>query len=502
MINALLPTTHPPVRHGIAAAFLACTIVTLIALPLRGFLNPVNLVMLYLLAIVIVASRYDRVASTWAAIASALCFDFFLVEPYYSFAISDIQYAITFAVLLLTGLVISALTSRLAAQSRYFEAKERQTAALYAVARKLASARGRDNMLYIIRSHIEEAYGGTASIWMPVSDELRCLTHPAQSDDLKEKSAAKYAYEQNLPAGLDTTTLPGAHGYYLPLKGTQDVMGVLGFLTSQGEYLHVKPQLEAVAHVAASALERAGIAEHAEKHKVEAEGEKLRNTLLSAVSHDFRTPLAAIKGVISSLMMKDSRVSSADKQDLLASAHSETLRLERIVSNLLEVTILESGRLKLKKDYYFLSELMGNALKQTDPLLHERSISCSIPSDLPPLHVDGLLIEQVFINLLENASKYTPSGSPIIIRSQFYGGQISIAMEDHGPGIPPGEEEAIFDAFHTTASVPRKGSGLGLAICRGILRAHGGEIKAANSQNGAMFMMTLPASQPPITEAE
>jgi two-component system sensor histidine kinase KdpD len=245
------------------------------------------------------------------------------------------------------------------------------------------------------------------------------------------------------------------------------------------------------------------VAELAEHHKVEAEGEKLRNALLSAVSHDFRTPLASIKGVISSLLMEENRLSPDDKKDLLSSAHGEVARLERIVSNLLEVTLLESGKLKLKKDYYFLPELVGNALKQTEAALQGRAVTCQMPPDPPALQVDGLLIEQVLVNLLENAAKYTPAGSPVAIHANSYGGRVNIVIEDEGSGIPAGEEEKIFDAFHTVAPSMRKGSGLGLAICRGILQAHGGVIRAENRpQGGAVFTITLPVSVvPTMTEA-
>jgi len=497
------PSTASDPWKGRIVALLVTALCTLIGLGLRGQLNPVNLVMLYLLGVVLVASRYGREASGWAAILGALSFDFFLVEPYYSFAISDVQYVITFVVLLITGLVISAKTSRLAEQSRYFEIKERHTAALYMIARKLASTRGRDNMLYVIRLHIEEAFGGTAMIWVMENGTLQCMTHPAMNDHLKEKSAALFAYEHVQPAGAGTPTPTGAQGFYLPLKGSQSVMGVLGLLPKAEQLLPSdKLQLEAVAHVAASALERVIIAESAEQHKIEAEGEKLRNTLLSSVSHDFRTPLASIKGVISSLMLQDDRLRPEDKNELLASAHGEVARLERVVSNLLEVTLLESGKLKLKKDYYFLPELIGNALKQTETILHGRQITHHIQPELPALQVDGLLIEQVLVNLLENAAKYTPDGSPITLHCDSYGGQVKIAIEDTGSGIPAGEEEKIFDAFHSAEHQSRKGTGLGLAICRGILQAHGGGIKAQNRpQGGAVFTITLPIGViPAITE--
>ena len=477
---------------------------TLVGLALRGYLDPTNLAMLYLLAVVLVASRYGRGASALTAILAALSFDFFLVEPYYSFVISDIQYVITFVGLLITGLLISAKTSQLVTQSAYFKTKEQNTAALYAVAHELVSTRGQDNMLQVIRRHVEESFDGIATLWMPSHDSQLSRVIPSDSpDDLKEKSAAIFAYEHGQSTGLGTLTPTGAKGYYIPLKGLEKILGVLGFLPHDANALRAdeKARLEAFASVATSALERVNVAELAEQHKIEAEGEKLRNTLLSSVSHDFRTPLASIKGVISSLMLEDDRLGHEDKKELLASAHGEVVRLERIVSNLLEVTLLESGKLKLKKDYYFLPELVGNALKQSESALKSRQVTCNIQPDMPTLYVDGLLIEQVLVNLMENAAKYTPDGSSIHLHCDSYGGQVKIVIEDTGSGIPAGEEEKIFDSFYTAAQTTRKGSGLGLAICRGILQAHGGSIKAENRpQGGAVFTITLPVSIVPNVE--
>lgn len=504
--NLSSPSSHDlDPWKGRVYALAVTALCTVIGLGLRGYLNPVNLVMLYLLGVVLVASRYGREASSWAAILGALSFDFFLVEPYYSFAITDIQYVITFFVLLITGLVISAKTSQLAAQSSYFKTKEQNTSALYSVARELASIRGQDNMLHVIRRHVEESFDGVATLWIARRGNLVCITHPEFSDELKEKSAAQFAYENGQVAGAGTLTLAGVKGYYIPLKGTEKILGVLGFLPNDAHALNTdeKTRLEALASVATSALERVNVAELAEQHKIEAESEKLRNTLLSSVSHDFRTPLASIKGVISSLMMEDNRLQPEDKKELLASAHGEVARLERVISNLLEVTLLESGKLKLKRDYYFLPELVGNALKQTEAALQQRRVTCHIQPDLPALQVDGLLIEQVLVNVLENATKYTPDGSPITLHCDSYGGTVKIVIEDVGSGIPAGEEEKIFDAFHSAAEQPRKGSGLGLAICRGILLAHGGSIKAENRpQGGAIFTITLPIGIiPTMTEA-
>jgi len=489
-----VPDTHQASStKAYVFALIACAVATALALPLRDYLNPANAVMFYLLGVILTAARYGRRASIAASGFAFLAYNFFFTEPYYTFYVNDYKDVLTLLLLLVSGIVAGAQTSKLQAERNFFRTKEHNTSVLYAMSNELTATRGREHIIATISRHVEEAFSAQAIVWSP-STKLA---------ELREEQAAHWAYEHQQPSGLGTTTLPGAQAYYVPLAGTGYVLGVMprarqGFTADERDMIHT------FANLAASALERTDIAEVAEKTKVEAEGEKLRNALLSAVSHDFRTPLASIKGVISSMLMEDDRLQPDDKKELLTSAHGEVARLERIVSNLLEVTLLESGKLKLKKDYYFLPELVGNALKQTEATLQGRPVHCHLQPDLPALQVDGLLIEQVLVNLLENAAKYTPDGSPITLRCDAYGGQAKIIIEDEGTGIPVGEEEKIFDAFHTAATAqPRKGSGLGLAICRGILQAHGGSIKGENrAEGGAVFTITLPVGAlPAMTEA-
>jgi len=480
---------------GYGFALAACAVATVFALPFRDYLNSANAVMFYLLGVIATAARYGQKASIAASVFSFFSYNFFFTEPYYTFYVNDYKDVLTLLLLLMSGIIAGAQTSKLQAERNFFRTKEHNTSVLYAMSNELTATRGREIIITTISHHIKEAFNAAVTVWFP----------EWPMSELREEQAARWAYDHNQPAGLGTSTLPGASGYYVPLAGTDRVLGVLGltprdpraFTSDEREMIHT------FANLAASALERADTAEIAEKVKVEAEGEKLRNALLSAVSHDFRTPLASIKGVISILLMEDSRITPEDRKDLLASAHGEVARLERIVSNLLEVTLLESGKLQLRKDYYFLPELIGNALKQTEATLQGRKITCQMQQDLPTLHVDGLLIEQVLVNLLENAAKYTPEGSPVVIHGNTYGGQMKIIIEDNGAGIPAGEEEKIFDAFHTGSPFNRKGSGLGLAICRGILQAHGGSIKADNRlEGGAAFTITLPVGAiPAMTEA-
>jgi two-component system, OmpR family, sensor histidine kinase KdpD len=252
--------------------------------------------------------------------------------------------------------------------------------------------------------------------------------------------------------------------------------------------------LETFASIIATALERANAAELVEKTLVEAESEKLRNILLSSVSHDLRTPLAAITGAASTLLIEGGKITEEYKKELLRSIHEEGARLARMVTNLLDVSSLESGSVKLNKELYFIEELIGSALMRVETKLAEHNVATKIEHGLPLLRIDGLLIEQVLINLLENAADFTPSGTTVTITATTVKPDVHVVVSDNGPGIPKGDEERIFDKFYANEKGNKKGGGLGLAICRGIIHAHGGKIWAQNAPegSGALFTFTLP----------
>ncbi len=429
----------PSIRQwrGYALALGMTALMTAIGLPFRDTSNPENAVVLYLLGVVILAGNFGLATSLTASFLAFLAYNFFFTEPFYSFAVYQPGDLVTLGLLLATGFFASLQTSKLQAQSRYFRAKERNTAALYAMSQELASTRGREKMVAVVRRHLDRAMDGTALLWFPDAHGDVEQDDEVMASNVRDEMAARWVLGQGRPAGQGTdhhAERGGAITCRSPARwGT---FGVLGFVPHGGRSLapEEKEILETFASLAASALERVQVAEVAETHKVEAESEKLRNTLLSSVSHDLRTPLASIKGVISSLMLDEDRIGGATRRELLSSAHGEVTRLERVVSNLLDVTRLESGQVVLRRDYYFVPELVGNALKQVGALLGQRTVVTSIADDLPAVWVDGLLIEQVLVNLLENAAKYTPAASTITITAQVQReGWVGIAVEDNGP---------------------------------------------------------------------
>jgi two-component system sensor histidine kinase KdpD len=319
--------------------------------------------------------------------------------------------------------------------------------------------------------------------------------------DTTELGVSQWVYEHREMAGLGTSTLPGAKALYLPLVASRGTLGVLGVRPTESRALEAPEQLhqlETFANQTALAIERAQLAKEAQEAQVRAEAERMRNALLSSVSHDLRTPLATIMGSASSLLENGTHFQRGTWQDLLQSIVDEAERLNRLVGNLLDMTRLEAGTLAVKKDWLPLEEVVGTALARMEKRLGNRPVAIHVPADLPLVQIDGVLIEQVLINLLENGVKYTPVKSEIDISASVSDGAVRVEVADRGPGFAPGEEERLFDKFYRGQTGDSRGVGLGLAICRAIVEAHGGKIWAENRPGGgAAFRFTLPAKDVP-----
>ncbi len=488
--------------YGWAMAVVAlCTAVAWLMFP---YFESANIIMVYLLGVVGVAARSTRGPSVLASILSVAAFDFFFVRPYYSFGVSDTQYFITFAVMLVVALVISGLTIRIRAQADSARQRERRTAALYGMSRELASVRGAQNILSAAVRHIAEVFRSQVVILLPDASGRPTIQPglPAQFEmDTTELGVSQWVFEHRQMAGLGTNTLPGAKALYLPLVASRGTVGVLGVRPAESRTLEAPEQLhqlETFANQTALAIERTLLAEEAQQAQVKAEAERLRNALLSSVSHDLRTPLATIMGSASSLLENGTHFQRGTWQNLLQSILDEAERLNRLVGNLLDMTRLEAGTLAVKKDWHPLEEVIGTALARMEKRLGTRPIITHMPADLPLVQIDGVLIEQVFINLLDNGIKYTPVRSGIDISASVSEGAVLAEVADRGPGFAPGEEERVFDKFYRGQTADSRGVGLGLAICRAIVEAHGGKIWAENRpEGGAVFRFTLPAKDVP-----
>jgi two-component system sensor histidine kinase KdpD len=416
--------------------------------------------------------------------------------------VSDARYLFTFAVMLVVGLVISRLTVRIRSQAEAAHHRERQTAVLYAMTRELASTRGIEALLEIAIRHVSEVFHGQVVLLVPGAGGGIEPGAGAQFEvDGNDLGVARWVFEHRQPAGLGTATLPGASALYLPLLGSTGPVGVLGFRPSdrhamdEPERLH---QLETFAAQTALALERARLSRDAQEAEVRIESERLRNSLLSSVSHDLRTPLATITGAVSTILDGRDRLDRGIEQELLESVRDEADRLNRLVQNLLEMTRLEAGAVELRTELHPPEEVIGAALGRVGKRLAGRRVTTKVPTDLPLVPMDDVLVEQVLVNLLDNALKYTPAGSPIEVIATATDETLTIEVADHGPGLPAGMEERVFDKFYRGEPVGARGAGLGLAICRGVVRAHGGRIWAHNLPGGGVaFLFTLPVGPAP-----
>jgi two-component system sensor histidine kinase KdpD len=489
--------------YGRAAAIVAlCTGVAWAMFP---FFELSNLIMVYLLGVVGVAARSTPGPSVLACALSVAAFDFFFVPPFLTFAVSDTQYFVTFAVMFVVALLIGGLTGRIRWLAQAAEQRERRTAALYALSRELAGVRGVTNILEAATRHVAEVFRSRVVVLL--SDATGALAPRADLTggyemDASELAVGRWVYEHKQMAGLGTATLPGVKALYLPLVASRGPIGTLGVCPRDPQTLESPEQihqLETFANQTALALERGQLAEVAQEAHIRAEKEQLRSSLLSSVSHDLRTPLATITGAASSLLEVEGRLDDPTRRDLLESIAEEAGRLSRLVGNLLQMTRLESGAVEVRKEWQPLEEVVGAALSHVGQHIKGHPLSVRIPKELPLVPMDDVLIEQVLINLLDNAGKYSPEGAAIAVAAWSEEQTIVTEVADRGPGLPSGAEEQVFEKFYRGRSgAGQRGAGLGLAICRGIVEAHGGRIWAANRPDGgAVFRFALPAGGTP-----
>ena len=455
----------------------------------HGHLELTNLTMVYLLGVVIVALEWGRGPAILAAALSVATFDFFFVPPRFTMAVSDTEYLITFAGLLVVGLVLSALASRVREQVRAARQREASTAALYALSRDLAAASTHEEILAAIARHVGTAFDRMVAIFT-VKDGRPEVAYRGPEFPLTENESAVAAWvmQHGEPAGRGTETLPAARGRYVPLKTAEGIKGVLGVVPQTGGTALGPDQeqlLQAFGSQAALALERVQTATATQRRELSRETEKLQTAVLNSISHDLRTPLASVSGALSSLLDGDTHHDDATQRALLETAKDGADRLTHLVTNLLDMTRVEAGALSLRKEPGDIEDLVGAALAQLGSRGREREIEFDIPPDLPSVPMDFALMTQALSNVLDNALKYAASERPIRIEARTVGGEVYVSVADRGPGIPEPDLVRIFDKFQRAEHPPNEaGLGLGLTISKGIIEAHGGRIWAANRPDG------------------
>ena len=503
-------STHRNPWPGLAAAAASSVAVALLATPLLPFLDLANIVMLFLLAVVGVAVKFGRRPALVAAVLNVAAFDFFFVPPRFSFAVSDVQYLVTFAVMITVGLVVGQLTASLRYQVRVARYREDRARSLYEMARELGLVLTQEQIAEISDKYVEQAFRAKASVLFPNDhDHLQNASLSTGSTPEVDMALAQWAYDHTDAAGAGTDTLPASRALYVPLKAPMRTRGVIVVEPANPRLLMIPEQrqlLDTYAALIAIAVERVHFVTVAQDTLVSMETERLRNSLLAALSHDLRTPLTALIGMSETLSLALARVGSPLHPEAQAITE-QALRTSQLVSNLLDMARLQSGTITLKRDWQSLEELAGSAIRSIASALKSHPVRVELPADLPLLYGDGVLLERVLVNLFENAAKYTPPGTAITLSARRDGDQINVTVADDGAGLPAGDAEDLFRKFsrgEKESSAP--GVGLGLAICRAIVQAHGGDITANNRAppaHGAVFEWTLPHKQAPsIAEPE
>jgi two-component system, OmpR family, sensor histidine kinase KdpD len=488
---------HRPIRRYFASLGMVI-LATLLGTLVRLDFEPANLVMLYLTVVVISAVYLGRGPSLLAALAGVLAFDYFLVPPYLTLAVSDTQYILTFIGLFVVSLVVSTLTARVREQAEAAIHREAQTSVLYNLGRDLTSAIGLEQVSQIIIDHIGQIFGRYVVIFMSENGRVKAFAaSPGYQPDDNDLAVATWVYQHDQPAGRGTDTLSAAALRCHPLKTARGLVGVLG-VRPVGDSALLSPEqrqtLAAFANQAALAIERDRLAEQARQTELLQATEKLQTALLNSISHDLRTPLVSITGALSSLTEPGIALDDESRRSLLQTAREEADRLNRLVGNLLNMTRLEAGAMHINLEPYDVQDAIGAALEQLGERARTRPVTVEIASDLPMVWMDFGLIVQALVNLLDNAIKYSRPETPIEVHARLSADRIQIEVCDRGMGIPPDDLQRVFDKFYRVQRPESvSGTGLGLAICKGIVDAHGGTIQATlRPGGGTEFRIDLP----------
>lgn len=489
----------------IGLTVLVCGITTVMAYSVSETLDMVNVVMIFMLTVLWVAVKLGREPAIWASVLNVMCFDIFFVPPQFSLAVSDLEYLITFAVMLITGLTVTHYTSSLQNRAKEAQQRENRTQALYQLAKALAGALQRQQAIDCCAHMIGQQLAASVQILTPQmkDTQLQAHNHPLSCE--VDLTVAQMAFEQGHRIYNPELQDLGLASLYIPLQASMRLRGVLAIRIDRSIGLdqHNHDLLDAVASLLAVALERLHYVEVAQAAELDIQTERLRNRLLSALSHDLRTPLTAMVGLADSLFLIKPPLPTI-ALETAQTLHEQADRLCNLVSNLLDMARLSSGSIALRREWQPLEEVIGASLKLLTPSLGSQRVDVYLPKDLPWVEIDSVLMERVLCNLLENAAKYGHSERPIEIRAHTDGQTLSLEVLDFGAGFPKDTLPHVFEPFvrgSNQAGTP--GTGLGLAICRLIVEAHGGALAAQNRHDqGAVVCVTLPLGNPPLIEDE
>ncbi|MGK4442008.1 two-component system sensor histidine kinase KdpD [Yersinia enterocolitica] len=493
--------------RGCVAAIGLCALITVLSQWLIPGFDQANLVMVYLLGVVIIALFYGRWPSVFAAVINVASFDLFFVQPHWSLAVTDVQYLVTFGVMLIVGIVVGNLTAGVRYQARIARYREQRARHLYEMSRGLNRALTPADIAKTSRHFLSSSFQAKTDLLLPQEDgRLQQIATDEGNTLSVDEAIARWSFDKGAPAGAGTDTLPGVPYQLLPLTAAKQTFGVLAIEPANLRQLMVPEQqrlLQTFTSLIANALERLHLARSAELAKLDAEREQLRNSLLAALSHDLRTPLTVLFGQAEILTL-DLAAEGSRHAPQANQIRQQVLSTTRLVNNLLDMARIQSGGFSLRKEWQSLEEIVGSALHLLEATLSHNQIRVELPGEMVLINCDGSLLERVFINLLENAHKYAGYDALLGIRAVVQGEWLNIEVWDNGSGVAVGQEQLIFDKFsrgNKESAIP--GVGLGLAICRAIIDVHGGRIWVEkNAEGGASFHFTLPLEAAPDIDAD
>ena len=487
------------------------TAALVIGLALNQLLEVSNIALVFLGAVLTSAVTYGLWPSVFAALSSALVYNFFFIPPLHTFSIGDPENAMALFFFTVVAVVTGNLTARIRAQAISAGQRARTMEELYTFSRKLAGSVVLDDLLWATTYQIASMLKVRVVLLLPQDGTIAVGAGYPPEDTLAEAdfAAAKWAWEHAQPAGRGADTLPGVHWLFLPMKTGRGAVGVVGLDSDRPGPLLTPDRrrlLDSLVDQAALAVERITLARDIDQARLTAETERLRSAMLTSISHDLRTPLASILGAATSLRNYRDSLDDKARDDLAGVIQDESERLNRFIANLLDMTRLESGKILSTGEMIDLSDVVGSALERAGKVIGEHTVHTGLAPELPMLRLDPVLFEQVLFNLLDNAAKYSPAGTEIAMTAQRAGDHVVIQIMDEGDGIPETDLERIFDKFYRVHAADRKraGTGLGLAICRGFVEAMGGAIAASNrkDRSGAIFTITLPVPQDALAAVE
>ena len=473
---------------------------------IKPYLGSDTVPLIFMIAVLVVAYLFGRGPSIFAALASAACYNYFFISPLYSFIIADPINIASLFFFLFAALIVSSLTARVRSQADLARNRAKITSALYGFSSALASNATLEDLLATSVSQIEATLGADVVIMLPDAEgqlEVAAALPANQPIEEADLGAAQWSLQNERGAGRGSETLPGARRLFLPLRTERGVIGVVGLGPGSRPDIILTPDerrlVDALMGQAAVAIERVWLAKEMDDARVIAKAEQLRSALLTSLSHGIKTPLATITAAAGSLCEHGERLDTNSRREVAKTIEGEAARLSRFVINLLNMTRVEAGTVKISHEPADISKIIGTAVQDSERLLKDFKVVVDIESKLPLLEVDVQLMEQVFVNLLDNASKYAPPGSTITVSVRKVGQIMRLQVIDEGAGIPEDQLSFIFEKFHRVKKpgYQRAGTGLGLAICRGFLQAMGGTITAANRAEspGAVFTIDMPISE-------